>query len=447
MRRFLLYSTAILILLGACATAPVGGPPGGVEGPTVSGGQAATTCVGGEPPAGSASFLHLSDVHLDTAGTSPGDTQPGLWRITKAKLAASLAGPDPPDFVLYTGDLPAHYRGSTPPPSHGTDIDTVLTDLHALVDGTGIPLLYLPGNNDSLAGDYYSFTDGSGRTPLSVEPASDGWPAVNAASSCGSPPCVAASNPAMGYFSASPVPGLRVISLNSVVLGTDYTEADGTMQEAAGKAQLSWLGTELDRAAKAGDKVLIAMHIPPGLNAYNVSHHKTPGQMWTHDPAGQGHSIQGHTPHWQDRFLDLVGANAATVVGILYGHTHMDELRRLHVRRQPDNPATVMELALAAPGITPLHGNNPGFKMVYYDPASKEILDFITHYTSPTAATWGDRTYSFSGCFACGGPTVLDCLKPLDTGEVEAFMNKIYTVKNGNPQYQTGSGIEVRNGQ
>lgn len=119
-----------------------------------------------ESQTGHPAYLHLSDIHLDLSGTSS-DTDPQLWAITKSKLASVLAGPDAPAFVLYTGDLPGHYDctqtdcalDASQVPSHNANIRTVLSDLHDLVAGTAIPLLYLPGNNDSLAGDYFSFTE------------------------------------------------------------------------------------------------------------------------------------------------------------------------------------------------------------------------------------------------------------------------------------------------
>jgi hypothetical protein len=163
----------------------------------------------------------------------------------------------------------------------------VLSDLRDLAAGSGIPLLYMPGNNDSLAGDYFSFADGAGKTSLSLVPDAD-YPAVNASQPCGSPPCLVSNpRPDLGFYSARPVDGLRVVALNSVILGREYHEVDGVSQLDAGNAQLDWLEGELDDAA-GREKVLIAMHIPPGDDAYAVSAGKPETWMWARKPQGGG---------------------------------------------------------------------------------------------------------------------------------------------------------------
>jgi hypothetical protein len=409
---------------------------------------------GAENPA----YLHLSDVHLDVSGASS-DTDPQLWAITKAKLAAILGGAAPPAFVLYTGDLPGHYDCEDHPPddpnpncrldpsqvpAHTTNAETVLQDLHDLVAGRAIPLLYVPGNNDSLAGDYFSFTDRAGRNLLTLVP-DERYPAVHASRPCGRPPCtVSAPHPSLGFYSVRPVEGLRVIALNSIVLGRKYVEVDGTTQLAAGNAQLVWLTRELADAA-GSEKVLIAMHIPPGNDAYAVSHGKTETWMWARHPDGEGDQPREHLEHWLDRFLDRVAAHPDTVVGVAYGHTHMDELRRLH-----DRTGAVTEVAISAPGITTNHGNNPGFKLVTYDGETKELLDFVTFYTRRGNAAWGDEHYLFSALFDCAGQSMLACLSSdryADTPAVAQVMDGFFTVMNGPPSYATGSGIEVEHGQ
>ncbi|MGD2114016.1 MAG: hypothetical protein PVG07_03125 [Acidobacteriota bacterium] len=399
------------------------------------------------PPA----YLHLSDVHLDLTGESS-DTDPQLWAITRAKLASILDGPEAPAFVLYTGDLPGHYDCENPDckldpsqvPPHDDNVRTVLSDLHDLVAGTGIPLLYLPGNNDSLAGDYFSFSDRAGRTPLSLVP-DDHYPAVNASTPCGEPPCtVSAPRPGLGFYSARPVDGLRVIALNSVLLGRKYHSVDGTSQVDGGNAQMDWLERELEDAG-GKEKVLIAMHIPPGNDAYAVSHGKTETWMWSRHPDGEGDRQRDHMEHWLDRFLDLVAAHPDTVIGLAYGHTHMEELRRLH-----DRNGAVTEIAVSAPGITTNHGNNPGFKRVTYDRDTKELLDFVTFYTHRGDATWGDGQYTFSKRYDCADRSILACLTGPgypDAASIDRVMDQLFTVMNGPPAYDTRSGIEVEHGQ
>lgn len=404
---------------------------------------------GDRPP----TYLHLSDVHLDTSGASD-DTDLALWKITREALKAILAGPDPPRFVLYTGDLPGHY-GEAPDsrdgglvpsqvPGHDENVREVLADLHDLVAGTGIPLLYAPGNNDPLAGDYFSFADATGRTPFSLVP-DDGYPAVNASRPCGEAPCMVSDpRPELGFYSALPVPGLRVVTLNSIILGRKYFPVDGLTQKAAGDAELDWLEDQLGDAARAGEKVLLAMHIPPGVDSFAVAKHKSETSMWTRHPAGEAPGSPREA--WLDRFLDLVAAHSATVVGVAFGHTHEDEIRRLH-----DKDGEVIEIAVSAPGITTNHGNNPGFKTVSYDARTKELLGFTTYYTEKGSSTWGDEYYTFSELYDCpAGSTILGCLAApayADTASVDRFLRRYYTVMNGPPGTDPGPGIEVTYGQ
>ena len=390
-------------------------------------------------------FIQVSDVHFDSSATTINygyDTGRELWAKTKVKLAEIIRQNPAPKFVIYTGDLAAHYdcdKTCFIPPdqrrAHSNNIAKVLVDLRQLVDGTDIPLLFVPGNNDSLAGDYYSFADSKNETLLSlaVDP-ENAYPALNSARSCGNTPCIVSNpHPQMGYYSARPVDGLRVIALNSIILGQRYYQVDGVDQVDAGNTQMSWLSTELAAARKSGEKVHIIMHIPPGKNAYAVAHDKTPTQMWAELP------LSGN--NWLHQFLSLLEEYQSEITGMLYGHTHMDEVRRMY-----DVDGTkITEVAVSAPGVTPQHNNNPGIKVYWYDSSTKELLDFETHYTTPTTPTWGRQRYRFSSIFQCDAKsTFYQCLSDASLADVNAAMDTIYTVMHGAPSYKTLSGIEVK---
>ena len=397
-------------------------------------------------------FIHLSDVHLNSFAdtcTYGEDTGKDLWSITQTKLASVLASDPPPQFVVYTGDLPAHYHcqdhvcflkpNSPERANHVQNLKTILNDMRDLVDDNNIPFFYMPGNNDAIGGDYYSFTDAQGNTPLSLVDTTgvtDLYPALNAASDCGEPPCIVSSpHPSMGYYTAQALPGLRIIALNSIILGRKYHALDGVSQVEGGNTQMKWIGDELRAAQSAGDKVYIAMHIPPGEDAYGVTHDDATN-MWAHLPT--------EGPEWQDQFLALCDTFQTTITGILYGHTHMDELRRFY-DKEGNN---ITEVAISAPGITPQHHNNPGFKIVSYDPESFELTDFTTLYSTPQATTWGDDSYRFSEVFDCGdNSTLYACLSSKSLTAVADSMDVIYTVMNGDTTYNPRSGIDVKFGQ
>ena len=210
-------------------------------------------------------FIHLSDVHLNAFAdtcTYGKDTGLDLWNITKIKLASILDSDPAPEFVVYTGDLPAHYHCQhnscfLPPNSqeranHVENLKTILDDMRSLVDDNNIPFFYMPGNNDAIGGDYYSFADGKGNTPLSLVDTAgvaDIFPALNTAANCGNPPCIqSAPHPSMGYYSVQALAGLRIITMNSIILGKQYHALDGVDQIDAGNTQMNWIRDELEAA-------------------------------------------------------------------------------------------------------------------------------------------------------------------------------------------------------
>ncbi|MCL1127966.1 metallophosphoesterase [Shewanella surugensis] len=402
-----------------------------------------TACGGNTPNDTRPYFVHLSDIHLDTDAvniTYGQDTGSTLWQATKTKLQEVITSATPPQFILYTGDLPAHYACTYPncylPEFDRTDnndnMGTVLNELRQFANLENIPLLYATGNNDSLAGDYHSFADAQQKTTfsLSANP-SNPFPALNTKSHCGSAPCMV-SNPAptMDYYAAIPIEGLRVILLNSIILGAKYYPVDGISHLHAGNMQMQWFATQLAAAASNNEKVAIAMHIPPGLNAYAISQGKGEYWMWAHLPS-QDNS-------WLNQFLTLTERYQKNIIGILYGHTHMDELRRLYDL----NHNYITAVALAAPGITPNHYNNPGFKLVFFDEQTKELMDSITYYTTPNATEW--NSYQFSTEFNCPQSySIFNCLEQMSLTEVNTAMDRVYTVMHGEPRYNTTPGIEV----
>ncbi|MEM7357653.1 MAG: metallophosphoesterase [Pseudomonadota bacterium] len=406
-------------------------------------------------------FLHLSDVHLDTYSdttTYGGDTGRALWADTQAKLGQVLMASPKPEFIVYTGDLPAHYHcpdnrcylpPGAPRTDHNTNIATILNNMRSVADAAGVPLFYSPGNNDSLGGDYFSFTtdEGKPKTPIQLSPSQNNpYPALNTAASCGSAPCIVSNaHPQFGYYSVRPVAGLRIVALNSIILGHTYHSRDGTSQTEAGNQQMDWMESELLSAKNAGEKVWLIMHIPPGLDAYAVNSATCPTSptasqaMWAHLPRQTGNQP---VVQWLDRFISAVETYQPYISGVLYGHTHMDEVRRIY---GSDNQ-TITAVALSAPGITPQHYNNPGFKVVSYDTASKEFLNAVTHYRTLSDKTWS--TYDLQSTFGCTtGSTLFDCFKGQSLGNLNTDMDKVFTVMNGDAGYNTSCGIEVRPGQ
>jgi sphingomyelin phosphodiesterase acid-like 3 len=393
-----------------------------------------------KPAARHPSFLFLSDVHLDSEADSTqygGDTGKGLWAAFLAKVSSILGGPDSPGFIVYTGDLPAHYSCSDgyylPPDKrqeHEANLKAILSGLHKMAEQYHKPIFYLPGNNDALAGDYYSFADEKQNTPLGLVASTPYFfPDSPGVTGTLQPPCIVSDPfPKLGFYAASPVKGLRLIAMNTVIYNWQFKTVDGTQQLADGNAQMTFLANQLADAEAKREKVYIAMHIPPGVDAHSGN------DMWVNLSSGKN--------SWLNNFLNLTDRYQSTIAGILYGHTHMDELRRLY-----DSTGThITEVAISCPGVTPQHNNNPGFKTVQYDPISMELIDFTTYYTYPNRVQWGDSTYTFSGIYG-GGASIFTRVSTLPFASVVQFVGETFKVKNGSPGSGYVRGIEVKQGR
>lgn len=391
-----------------------------------------------------ATFLFLSDVHLNTFSDSTTygiDTGLELWKAFIAKVDVLLSGNNAPKFIVYTGDLPAHYQCAETcvipedqRQNHNQNLAAILSGLRDVATKHKKALFYLPGNNDGIAGDYTSFADEQNNTPFTLIPETKNpYPVPNSKPGA-VPPCIVSNpHPTMGYYSANPIAGLRIIALNTVIYSKSFIAVDGSNQVTDGNMQMKWLSQQLTDAARKNEKVYIAMHIPPGTDAYKYDQYPVGATMWA--------PLPDTTNTWLKQFLGIVAANKQTIAGILYGHTHMDELRRLY------DPAgkQITEVAISCPGVTPQHYNNPGFKIVQYDALSKELLDFTTYYTVPSATTWGNNTYSFNKTFGfSSNNTLYKNISSATLSSLNTNLNKIFTVMNGAAGYNIQPGIEVK---
>jgi len=383
------------------------------------------------------SFLFLSDIHLNTqtdTTTYGNDTGMDLWRQFLAK-ADEVIKETHPQFVVYTGDLPAHYLCDSscylPPASratHNQNLSTILTGMRNLADKHHLPFFYMPGNNDGLAGDYYSFADELQQTPLSLVPDSaNPYPALNIVAGNKAPCLVSMPHPTMGYYSARPVKDLRLVCLNTVIYSKKFTAVDGSQPDSDRLIQMNWLAAQLAEARAMKEKVYIAMHIPPGMDAYSNK------PMW--DKGKNGTS-------WLNMFLALTSTYKDDISGILYGHTHMDEVRRLY----DSTGKNITEVAISCPGVTPQHMNNPGFKTVTFDEGNKELTGFTTYYTRLGLNSWGTSTYTFDSVFSNKHHhTIYQRLAAMSLHKVGNAVKSVYTVMNQPTSYKSvKEGIEVK---
>ena len=117
---------------------------------------------------------------------------------------------------------------------------------------------------------------------------------------------------------------------------------------------LDWLVLEVDIAEKAGQKVLIIAHVPPG------------------DTSTQ--------PSYGEFYLNLTKCYGSTIVGHLTGHTHNDEFELVQ------DEYGVYGVVMVAPSVTPYTNNNPAFRIYTMDLITGTLLGYHQYFLNLTKA-------------------------------------------------------------
>lgn len=163
-----------------------------------------------------------------------------------------------------------------------------------------------------------------------------------------------------GYYSVIAEPGLRLVMLNTVLFST---KARGKATEAAAEQELNWLHQELQKAKEQNQRVIIAMHIPVGIDVY--------ASLRIH----LFRLIELWKTKYSDRYQAELKQFAPQIAGIFAGHLHSDWFQILTFKDSKDEiPVT------GTPSISPIFGNNPGFKIYSYSSDTFELDDFVTYY-------------------------------------------------------------------
>jgi sphingomyelin phosphodiesterase acid-like 3 len=342
-----------------------------------------------EPPSGHA--LLLSDIHFDpladvnptivkelsaapvsqwqeilaaaSAGSGyahfPNDTNYPLLRS-----ALSAAAQYPIDFVIASGDYLRHdfqnafvKAGGSP-----SDFPTFATKTAAFVVDTiqatfRVPVYFALGNDDSPCGDYGMAPGSAFLTAL-----------ANSLQVLAKNSEATADFRAAGFYEL-PHPTLlthEIIVLNTVLWSPSYSNC-GSDGSDPGNAEIQWLNWKLYEAKTLGNKVILVMHIPPGIDAYASTHARG---------GGNGKSI---IQFWRDRyfaeFLELMQLYGGIVQIALAGHTHMDDFRVLGT-----SSTTPPVLFRITPAISPVFGNNPAFSVLNYDAVTGDVSDIAMYY-------------------------------------------------------------------
>lgn len=418
-------STYSIVIAGLALSALVA--CGGADAPAETNGSPLVTDLqeGADPVAtpptpltGPITFMAMSDIHYEKDLTTDGgycdecETSDELWNATQT-FAKQLISDEAPDFLIFTGDLPAHrdYPGQDGQTAAeiadkvAEEITTALGGLTNIVSDAKIPVIMAPGNNDAFGGDYCSFTDQEfqtgyqGKQPFDLAPNPANWPVANGAY------LLPSANVAKGYYSVYPYGAptsagfrpLRVIALNTVIFASRYSDpACADDQQGDANAHLEWFINELADAKTANDTVLLTMHVPPGTDGYGG------GTMWsdTLNYTGTAANLSVWSGDWAQKvFLEIIANSGVDFAGFISGHTHTNDIRRIY-----DCADNYMMVDVTTPGVTTDHGNLPAMKIIRTN-ADYQLATSNTYFADVavgTSYTWSkSNVLSFRDNYPC----------------------------------------------
>jgi hypothetical protein len=194
-----------------------------------------------------------------------------------------------------------------------------------------------------------------------------------------------------GYYAVDIQKGLRLIVLN-----TAYFSSRGTGMDREAQNELNWLRKQLELLNTTQRKALIALHIP-SIPQISISQNIPVAALglWQ--------------PRYIEQFLLLLKGSAAHIMAVLPAHLHVDWAQRLQFK-DVANPI----LLSATPSISPVVGNNPGYKVYSYDPEDLVITNYLTYFYPLDKRKW-KLEYDFMQTYQpnCPVGTVVQSLKQL----------------------------------
>jgi sphingomyelin phosphodiesterase acid-like 3 len=313
----------------------------------------------GEPEEWPAIFESSSDRSLGRYGADSN------WRLLHSALRQMKRTLPNPAFVVLPGDFLAHNFRRLFDVAAATDHSDAayrlfvrrtrqFLALELAKTFPDTPILPALGNDDSVCGDYQLQPGG----PF----LSDTLPILRALVGSLASPGFDRNWTNSGNYSVA-VHGLRIIFPNTVFFSARYRNTCGSADDAdPGSATLAWLETELAAATHAHERVWLVYHIPPGVDGFATLR--------------RGSCPDAVVPMWQQThatpFAALMRRYSNAVVASFAGHTHVDDFRLL------GDDSGYYGFVLITPGLSPIYGQNPAFRIVVSD-AAGGLLDQTTY--------------------------------------------------------------------
>lgn len=337
----------------------------------------------------------------DKRAASYGDDTNYPLLISALAASKKAANSSQAAFVLVLGDMLGHqfrsrykkYSGDSSYNGFQSFTRKTLEFLTAELMTTfnGLDIYMVVGNNDSYSGDYVTRIDGRFFNDASILWSRLITDPVNRQH-------MRAQFPHAGYYALT-LPqqkNLRLIVLNTNLFSY---KAKGQGIDKAALSELSWLHEQLQEAKKRGQHVFIAMHIPEGIDVYATLRTKLFRliSLWKSD--------------YIRRFQIELDRYSTLISGIYAGHLHSDWFQVLSFAGDHEIPVT------GVPSISPIYGNNPGFKTYTYAYPGAQIEDYVTYYYPLSAGQAWLREYDFkrtyaASCHRCSVTSGMNHLKP-----------------------------------
>lgn len=320
----------------------------------------------------SINFIVFSDMHLDTRPNQKsviinppentyktGDIDIGTFQKIIDKIPeANLLNKYNPNFLITLGDINAHKSSSY----HDYKQKNLYTAFNSLSQTfPNVPIYNVFGNNDSPDKDYGVYSK-NGNSPYNTLMSQSGWKNgflssgtfCSDDSSTSSYPCInipTEENKKYGYFTGYLQNGLKLIALNSVL----FSSSQYSPSHDGADLELTWLNTELQKSMAHHENVIIVMHIPVGngwLDQYNA------------------------------KFSTIISKiKPGVIIGMLAGHTHMNELRLVRLVNAKRKTLDVFPLIII-PAFSPSDNNAPGFEVVTIKKTNNQwAIQNITAYS------------------------------------------------------------------
>ncbi|XP_050739102.1 sphingomyelin phosphodiesterase-like isoform X2 [Eriocheir sinensis] len=360
-------------------------------------------------------ILHLSDLHVDLqydegsavncdhplccrhafGDPGPGEEAAGHWGAlgecdiplhTLDDLLAQAATLSDADLVYVTGDLPPHDVWAQ---SHESNLLAINVTLELIKKYfPGIPVYNSLGNHASAPVNSFVVPAGY-ESGFNMEWLYEGVAEMWAP---WLPEDTMDTIRLGGFFSHSPVPGLRVVSVN-----TNYCNSQNwwlLMENNDPVGELQWLVDTLAAAEAAGEVVHILGHIPPG---------------------------GGDCDHiWSHIFSQIIARYESIIRGMFYGHNHKDQW---HLLYDPATNYTHPTATVLIPGAGTTEGlHAPAFRVYIvdagHDNATWTVLDTETYDMNLTLANQEGGQPEYTLRYTAQETYGLTCLSPTQMDEL-----------------------------